>query len=96
MNKPYHNILIIALGFYYALNAQANYASEQYYEKDTELEDDLDKERCYCISKAGNNDCATSLHNCATLSTKDFDCSDWKYLAKGTCEDIGGSTESDN
>ena len=48
-------------------------------------------EKCYCIARAGQNDCASRLHNCATLATKDFDCNDWKYVASGSCTDIGGS-----
>lgn len=48
-------------------------------------------EKCYCIARAGQNDCASSKHNCATMATKDFDCNDWKYIAGGSCADIGGS-----
>jgi uncharacterized membrane protein len=56
-----------------------------------EVGDDLDQEKCYCIARAGHNDCAGPLHSCAGKSTKDFDCSDWKYVAAGSCEEIGGS-----
>ncbi len=48
-------------------------------------------EKCYCIARAGQNDCASRLHDCATKATKDFDCNDWKYVAGGSCVDIGGS-----
>ncbi len=53
---------------------------------------DADKEKCYGISKAGQNDCAnaTGTHACSGQSKKDNDPNDWKYVAKGTCEKMGG------
>lgn len=48
-------------------------------------------EKCYCIARMGQNDCANRLHDCATKAVKDFDCNDWKYVASGSCVDIGGS-----
>ena len=54
--------------------------------------DDKDKEKCYGISKAGQNDCANAAgtHACSGQSKKDNDPGDWKYVAKGTCEKMGG------
>jgi uncharacterized membrane protein len=51
------------------------------------------KEKCYGIAKAGKNDCANSTgsHSCAGQTKADNDPSDWKYVAKGTCEKMGGS-----
>lgn len=49
------------------------------------------QEKCYCIARAGQNDCAGASHDCATKATKDFDCNDWKYVAGGSCADVGGS-----
>ncbi|MFT5588815.1 MAG: putative membrane protein [Bradyrhizobium sp.] len=51
-----------------------------------------DKEKCFGISKAGQNDCAsvTGSHSCAGQAKKDMDASEWKYVAKGTCEKVGG------
>lgn len=51
-----------------------------------------EKEKCYGIAKAGQNDCfsKTSSHSCAMQSKKDNDPSDWKYVAKGTCTKLGG------
>jgi uncharacterized membrane protein len=45
------------------------------------------KEKCYGVSKAGANDCASSVagSTCAGTSTVDFDTKAWKYVAKGTC-----------
>jgi uncharacterized membrane protein len=50
------------------------------------------KEKCYGISKAGQNDCspASGKHSCAGLSKTDKDPGDWKYVTKGSCEKMGG------
>ena len=55
---------------------------------------DSSKEKCYGIAKAGANDCAsaTGAHSCAGTATKDGDKGDWKYVDKGTCDKMGGST----
>jgi len=47
-------------------------------------------EKCYGIAKAGQNDCGTSKHSCATLSTADRDPDDWKAVPMGTCIKLGG------
>ena len=50
-------------------------------------------EKCYGIAKAGQNDCGTAKHACAAQGAKkDNDPSEWKYVAKGTCEKMGGKT----
>ncbi len=51
------------------------------------------KEKCYGVAKAGANDCAnaTGTHSCAGQAKTDNDPNEWKYVAKGTCEDMGGS-----
>lgn len=53
---------------------------------------DAEKEKCYGISKAGANDCASTSgsHSCAGQAKADNDPKDWKYVAKGTCEKMGG------
>lgn len=50
------------------------------------------KEKCYGIAKAGQNDCggSGSKHSCAGQSKTDKDPNDWKYVAKGSCEKMGG------
>lgn len=50
------------------------------------------KDKCYGIAKAGQNDCATdnNTHSCAGQAKKDMDRNEWKYVAKGTCEKLGG------
>jgi len=54
---------------------------------------DSGKEKCFGISKAGQNDCASTsgIHSCAGQSKADFDKNEWKYVAKGTCQKAGGS-----
>jgi uncharacterized membrane protein len=52
------------------------------------------KDKCYGIAKAGKNDCASAdgSHSCAGQAKIDNAPSDWKYVAKGTCEQLGGKT----
>jgi len=50
-------------------------------------------EKCYGVAKAGKNDCGTAKHSCAAQGAKvDGDPNEWKYVAKGTCEKIGGKS----
>jgi uncharacterized membrane protein len=53
-----------------------------------------EKEKCFGIAKAGQNDCAstTGAHSCAGQSKVDMDKTEWKYVAKGTCKDMNGLT----
>jgi uncharacterized membrane protein len=56
--------------------------------------DKADKEKCYGVAKAGQNDCAANGHSCAGQSKMDKDPTEWKYVAKGECEKMGGSMEA--
>mgnify|MGYP000103163268 FL=1 len=48
-----------------------------------------EKEKCYGIAKAGQNDCAAGPGTtCAGTSKVDYQGNAWKYVAKGTCEQI--------
>lgn len=51
-----------------------------------------DKEKCFGIAKAGQNDCAnlSGTHSCAGQSKVDMDKGEWKYVAKGTCKSMMG------
>jgi uncharacterized membrane protein len=51
-----------------------------------------DKEKCFGIAKAGQNDCASvsGTHSCAGQAKADKAADEWKYVAKGTCEKEGG------
>jgi len=55
---------------------------------------DAPKEKCYGVSKAGQNDCANDAgtHACAGQSKADNSPDDWKYVAAGTCAKMGGKT----
>ena len=53
-----------------------------------------EKEKCYGIAKAGQNDCGTAQHTCAGKAKKDNAADEWKYVAKGTCEKLGGKTKA--
>jgi uncharacterized membrane protein len=51
-----------------------------------------DKEKCYGVSLKAKNDCAAGPGtSCAGTSTVDYQGNAWKYVAKGTCVDMGGS-----
>lgn len=56
--------------------------------------DKADKEKCYGVAKAGQNDCAsaTGTHSCAGQAKTDNAKDEWKYVAKGTCAKLGGTT----
>ena len=53
-----------------------------------------DKEKCYGIAKAGQNDCAnlSGSHSCAGQSKVSDDANEWKYVAKGSCKGMKGMT----
>ena len=53
---------------------------------------DKEKEKCYGIAKAGQNDCANMAgsHSCAGQSKVDNEAGEWKYVAKGTCKSLKG------
>ena len=51
-----------------------------------------EKEKCYGIAKAGQNDCAnlSGSHSCAGQAKVDNDKGEWKYVAKGSCKSMKG------
>ncbi len=53
-----------------------------------------EKEKCYGITVAGQNDCAnlSGTHSCAGQSKVSADVNEWKYVAKGTCASLKGLT----
>ena len=52
-------------------------------------------EKCYGVAKAGQNDCGTAKHACAGHGAKtDNDPMEWKYVAKGSCEKMGGKMQA--
>ena len=53
------------------------------------------KEKCFGIAKAGQNDCASvnGVHSCAGQAKVDNDKGEWKYVATGTCKQMGGLSQ---
>jgi uncharacterized membrane protein len=58
---------------------------------------DKGKEKCFGVSKAGQNDCGnlSGTHSCAGQSTVDMAADEWRYVAAGTCKDMKGKTEAE-
>lgn len=56
-----------------------------------------DKEKCYGIASAGQNDCGNlaGTHSCAGQSKIDNDPGEWKLVPTGTCESIGGMLKAE-
>ncbi|SCK18329.1 DUF2282 domain-containing protein [Vogesella sp. LIG4] len=52
-----------------------------------------EKEKCFGVATAGHNDCAASGHSCAGQAKVDKDPMDWKYVAKGSCSQMGGKLD---
>jgi len=51
-----------------------------------------DKEKCYGVAKAGQNDCAAGPGTtCAGTSKVDWQGNAWKLVDKGSCVKMGGS-----
>lgn len=51
-------------------------------------------EKCYGISKAGQNDCSSATVGCSGEAKQDADKNAWITVPKGTCNKIvGGSTK---
>ena len=48
------------------------------------------KEKCYGVAKKGQNDCGTAKHDCSGEAKADNLAEEWKFVAQGTCEQIGG------
>ena len=58
---------------------------------------DPNKEKCFGVAKAGQNDCAnlSGSHSCAGQSKVDMDPGEWKLVPKGTCTELGGLSLAD-
>lgn len=52
----------------------------------------MEQEKCYGVARAGQNACVNAKHSCAGLGKVDKDPAEWMYVAKGTCENLGGKT----
>jgi uncharacterized membrane protein len=52
-------------------------------------------EKCYGVSRAGQNDCQTDNSSCAGTAKKDNQSDAWIAVPKGTCQKIvGGMVKS--
>lgn len=49
-----------------------------------------EKEKCFGVAKKAANDCGTATHSCAGQSKADAAADEWKFVAKGSCEKMGG------
>lgn len=49
-----------------------------------------DFEKCAGITKAGKNDCGTSVSSCAGTAKMDREPEAWVLVPKGTCDKIAG------
>ncbi len=54
----------------------------------------IERERCYGVARAGNNDCGNGKHSCAQRAMVDRQPDEWKMVPAGTCVKIGGSLMS--
>ena len=52
-----------------------------------------DREKCYGVAKAGQNDCGTANHGCSGQAKADNLPDEWKFVPTGTCEEAGGTTK---
>ena len=60
-------------------------------------DDKAAKEKCFGVTKAGQNDCASlsGSHSCAGQSKADMDKTEWKYVAKGSCKGMKGLSQDE-
>ena len=54
----------------------------------------IEKEKCFGIAKKAANDCGTASHSCAGKATADNVAEEWKFVAKGSCEKMGGKLKT--
>ena len=79
-----HTVVAAAIAGLIAVSSSA-FAADQ---------DTTKQDKCYGVAKAGKNDCAAAgVHACAGMAKTDNSPAEWKYVAKGTCQSLGGKTE---
>jgi uncharacterized membrane protein len=52
----------------------------------------VERERCYGVTRAGANDCANAVHSCAKQSIAANDKREWIAVPKGTCVRLAGGS----
>jgi uncharacterized membrane protein len=55
-------------------------------------ENEVERERCYGIARAGANDCANAVHSCAKQAVVDSDKREWIAVPHGTCLRLAGGS----
>ena len=85
-------ILSSAIAGVVALSASGGIAAAPDKAQET-LPAKAEREKCYGIAKKAANDCGTATHTCAGQAKAHNLPEDWKYVAKGTCEKMGGRTK---
>ena len=50
----------------------------------------IERERCYGVTRTGQNDCANAVHSCAKQAKIDVDQREWIAVPKGTCQRLAG------
>jgi len=88
MNRQF--ILTSAIAGLVAMSAISNTVSAQ----DKAPAKKEAKEKCFGIAKKGMNDCGTAKHSCAGYAEKDNLPDEWKFVAKGSCEKMGGKMKA--
>ncbi len=81
------SLLLMASTGAQAQNADANAKKDVATESKTE--------KCFGIAKAGENHCNTKSHTCAGKAKVDFAADEWKEVATGTCNKLGGKTRQE-
>lgn len=80
ISRPLSTALAASLAMAVAMAAQADEAKQQAKQP---------MEKCYGVSKAGDNDCkAGAGTSCAGSSKADYQKNAWKYVPSGTCTQI--------
>jgi len=52
----------------------------------------VERERCYGVTRAGANDWANAVHSCAKQSSAENDQREWIAVPKGTCLRLAGGS----
>jgi len=52
--------------------------------------ENVERERCYGVTKRAANDCANAVHSCAKQAAGDTDKREWIALPRGTCLRLAG------
>ena len=85
-------VIIMVWAFSGGIYAAATATSVQAAEKATGA---ADREHCYGVAKAGENNCASAngSHSCAGQAKVNYSGQEFKEVPKGTCEQMQGSIE---